>query len=220
MCEFLSFIVLADNGLSILAEPGMNDHSEIVRNQNLTGKNYNECEWTGEDAEDLDIRVSNIASQSNVDHIKEWILKQYKTRSKLVYHLLSVLDFSQDSCHIDSVPLTKLPPGLKLVGRDLDLSRTNVKRLPSGLLVRRSLYLQGTPIEKLPDNLTVGKSIDLQDCKGISELPKGLKFAQEFNGYLDIRGTGIKSLPDDLDSGPLGEIYADFKSPHPHLYTA
>ena len=75
----------------------------------------------------------------------------------------------------------------------LDLSNTNISKLPDNLTVNGSLCLRNTNISKLPDNLTVGGYLYLSNTN-ISELPDNLTV----NGWLDLSNTNISKLPDNL----------------------
>jgi hypothetical protein len=61
------------------------------------------------------------------------------------------------------------------------------------LKVGSYLNLRNTPITSLPEGLQVRGSLDLENCKNLTSLPKGLKV-----DYLNLRNTPITSLPDDL----------------------
>ena len=97
--------------------------------------------------------------------------------------------------------ITKLPDNLT-VGGYLDLSGTNITELPDNLTVGGYLDLSGTNITKLPDNLTVGGYLDLEGTN-ITELPDNLTVG----GSLDLRGTNITELPDNLTVG--GSLYLE-----------
>ena len=71
------------------------------------------------------------------------------------------------------------------------------------ITVRGSLDLSGTQITKLPDNLTVRGGLDLRGTQ-IKELPDNLTVG----GFLDLRGTQITKLPKNLKV--KGTIYKDF----------
>lgn len=89
--------------------------------------------------------------------------------------------------------------GLKVVG-DLDLSGTNVAKLPEGLSVGGYLNLEGTKVTELPDGLSVGSSLTLTNTK-VTKLPDGLSVGMD----LDLSGTSITKIPSDAKIG--GEIY-------------
>ena len=59
------------------------------------------------------------------------------------------------------------------VSGNLDLSYTDIEKLPDGLTISGSLDLYNTPIKELPDGLTVGGYLDLSSTR-IKELPDGL----------------------------------------------
>ena len=56
----------------------------------------------------------------------------------------------------------------------LDLSRTNITKLPKDLFVDGNLYLGGSTIKELPNNLHVTYELSLYNCKQITELPNNL----------------------------------------------
>src|SRR5689334_22599274 len=73
------------------------------------------------------------------------------------------------------------PEGLQVRGR-LDLTNTGAIDLPRGLRCYH-LVLRGSGIRVLPEGLEVEYKLDLQDCRSLEELPKGLKV-----GSLLLRG--------------------------------
>ena len=64
------------------------------------------------------------------------------------------------------------PDGLQVRGR-LDLTNTGTIDLPCGLRCYH-LELRGSGIRALPEGLEVEYKLDLQDCRGLEELPEGL----------------------------------------------
>ena len=76
---------------------------------------------------------------------------------------------------------------------DLELSNTNITKLPDNLTVGGDLELSNTNITELPDNLTVGGWLDLSNTN-ITKLPDNLTVG----GSLDLRNTNITKLPDNL----------------------
>jgi hypothetical protein len=85
------------------------------------------------------------------------------------------------------------PEGLQVRGR-LDLTNTGTIDLPRGLRCYH-LELRGSGIRALPEGLEVEYKLDLQDCRGLEELPEGLKV-----GSLVLRGcTALRALPEGLD---------------------
>ncbi len=85
------------------------------------------------------------------------------------------------------------PEGLHVCGR-LDLTNTGAIDLPRGLRCYH-LELRGSGIRALPEGLQVEYKLDLQDCRSLEALPKGLKV-----GSLVLRGcTSLRSLPEGLD---------------------
>jgi hypothetical protein len=78
----------------------------------------------------------------------------------------------------------------------LDLTHTNIKSLPKGLIVEGHLFLMGSKITSLPEGLKVGGDLSLRGSK-ITSLPEGLKVG----GYLNISKTTISLLPKGLEVG-------------------
>ena len=91
--------------------------------------------------------------------------------------------------------ITKLPDNLT-VNESLNLERTNIAELPNNLTVGRYLLLKESKITELPDNLTVGYSLDLEGTK-ITKLSNNLTVG----GYLFFSGAKIAELPDNLTVG-------------------
>ena len=87
---------------------------------------------------------------------------------------------------------------------DLDLSGTNITKLPDNLYVYESLILKNCKqLTKLPDKLYVGDELSLWDCKQITELPDKLYVG----GDLDLRNTDILEIPDNLYVGDDLYVY-------------
>ena len=96
----------------------------------------------------------------------------------------------------------------------LDLSNTNITKLPNDLYVRGSLRLTACKqITKLPDKLYVTGYLDLSNCKQLTELPNNLYVRHTF--WLD--DSNIAEIPDNLYVGgslfitntPLANNYTD-----------
>ena len=85
----------------------------------------------------------------------------------------------------------------------LDLSDSDITKLPNKLTVNGNLDLENSKITELPDNLTIYGSLYLENAK-IAELPDNLTV----NGSLWIEYTKITKLPDNLTV--TGTIYKDF----------
>lgn len=97
---------------------------------------------------------------------------------------------------------------------DLDLSGTNITKLPKDLFVDGDLYLDGCQyLTELPNELYVEHSLGLRYCNQITKLPDDLFV----NGDLDLVGTNIEKLPKKLYVGvnlyinntPLAKKYTD-----------
>ena len=112
--------------------------------------------------------------------------------------------------------LELLPEDQKVVKGDLNLSRTSITSLPSGLQVGGDLILTGVSITSLPSGLRVGGHLNLSYAP-VTSLPSGLKVggnlilfrtpitslpsSLQVGGNLDIRYTPITSLPSSLRVG-------------------
>jgi hypothetical protein len=92
-------------------------------------------------------------------------------------------------------PITEIPVGFQPC-QQIDLTGSQVIRLPDHLKIRGDLKLHKTPLTILPDNLYVGGSLYL-DNPNITSLPDSLHVGET----LDIFSTGITELPDDIQVG-------------------
>jgi hypothetical protein len=112
--------------------------------------------------------------------------------------------------------IKRLPVGLKVKGI-LDVSKSSIESLPSGLVVLGDLLARDVKkLTALPDDIEVGRHIDLAfspithlpeklkvngnlmlDYTPINELPRGLVV----EGSLSAAGSSLESLPDDLKVG-------------------
>ena len=97
---------------------------------------------------------------------------------------------------------------------DLDLSGTNITKLPKDLFVDGNLYLNNCQyLTELPNELYVEYSLNLKHCNQITELPNKL----HVGGNLLIAETNIAKLPNELYVGinlfiyntPLAKKYTD-----------
>ena len=97
---------------------------------------------------------------------------------------------------------------------DLDLSGTNITKLPKDLFVDGNLYLNDCKqLTELPNELYVEYSLNLRHCNQITELPNKL----HVGGNLNLSGINITKLPDNLYVGinlfiyntPLANKYTD-----------
>lgn len=125
MCEFISFRVEpGQDGLELKFANDLRSHRCIP------GDGY-ECEWTkDDDGESLTVRLPEQTSEHVGEMVKRWILSNWPTRGKLVYHAVSTLDWSSESLYLSGCTgLTELPDGLS-VGGWLDLSGTPAAKLP------------------------------------------------------------------------------------------
>jgi hypothetical protein len=112
--------------------------------------------------------------------------------------------------------IKRLPDGLKVHGT-LDVSKSSIESLPSGLFVLRDLIARDVKkLTALPDDIAVGRRIDLSfspiarlpeklkvngdlllDYTSIKALPRGLVVERS----LSAEGSSLESLPDDLKVG-------------------
>ena len=96
---------------------------------------------------------------------------------------------------------------------DLDLSRTNIIKLPKVLYVNGFLYLGESSTIKLPNELYVFGELNLILCEKIRELPNTLYVRDS----LMLIHSNVKELPEVLKVGgnlhiyntPLAEKYTD-----------
>ena len=123
----------------------------------------------------------------------ERFLKKYNKKNKIIIKGGAIT--VEGSLNLSNTNITKLPEGLT-VGGSLDLSNTNITKLPEGLTVGGSLDLRNTNITKLPERLTVGGGLDLRNTN-ITKLPEGLTVGD----WLDLRNTNITKLPEGLTVG-------------------
>jgi uncharacterized protein (TIGR02996 family) len=99
------------------------------------------------------------------------------------------------SLNLHEAPITALPDNF-IVGGDLDLGGTYVRKLPENLTVGGNLNLSWLPITTLPDNLTVNGNLDLGGTY-VRNLPENLTVGQS----LSLWGTEIIVLPENLTVG-------------------
>lgn len=90
--------------------------------------------------------------------------------------------------------ITELPKTLKLISKTLDISLSNIERLPKELKIGRSLIASDSNLIFLEDNLTIDDSLILSNSKKIKSLPKGLIVGE----YLDISNTFVREIPSDI----------------------
>jgi len=89
---------------------------------------------------------------------------------------------------------TELPKTLKLISKSLDISLSNIEKLPKGLKIGKGLYASGSNLMFLEDNFSVVDYLDLSNCKKMKSLPKGLIVVE----HLDISNTFIREIPSDI----------------------
>ena len=97
------------------------------------------------------------------------------------------------------------PDGTQCIYYDhLDLSGTNITKLPNDLYVDGRLILETCKqLTELPNKLHVEDGLSLWDCNQITELPNKLHVGDD----LSLCGTNITTLPDNLYVGGYLDIY-------------
>ena len=136
------------------------------------------------DPEVFDEKYSDIVKNSAFDR---WDPKKHNKRLyDISFHSRSAVAKLQKMSFTGNVE----------VEETLDLSNTQVAKLPSGLKVKGLLDLRNTRITSLPAGLEAGV-LDLRGTR-VTSLPANLKV-----GILDLGGTQITSLPADLEVGHL-----------------
>ena len=96
------------------------------------------------------------------------------------------------------------PDGIQYRHGSLDLSDTDITKLPNDLYIDGYLFLNNCDeLTELPSNLHVEAYLSLKGCENITELPNKLYVGS----YLDLEYSGIKSLPEGLEVG--GDLYLD-----------
>ncbi|MEZ6133786.1 MAG: hypothetical protein R3C53_02640 [Pirellulaceae bacterium] len=95
----------------------------------------------------------------------------------------------EGSLDLSKTAIKKLPSGLNCY--ELDASETNLIDLPADLTVESRLVLKNCEqLKRLPPGLTVG-TLDLEGCTALAELPEGLDV-----WFLNVSGCRqLKSLP-------------------------
>ena len=155
MCRGISAVVLQRGNPRVLFRSGINSHSDIRATFGIADTKDNE--QVNLEAlphgDFLNIDDWKIHVDHDVPNIPQWFLEDKLELENIL------LSFVEDE--LKEIKATKLYKG------DLNLERTAIKSLPSGLTVGGSLDLRGTAIAELPSGLT-------------------------FGGYLYLRGTAIK----------------------------
>ena len=109
--------------------------------------------------------------------------------------------------------ITKLPNDLYVVG-SLNLWKCQeLTKLPNYLYVGRNLNISYTNITKLPNDLYVGSSLSLYGCTQITKLPNDLYVGD----HLNIEGTNREEIPNNLyvefdlyiENTPLAKKYTN-----------
>lgn len=112
-------------------------------------------------------------------------------------------DGNTASLTFDDPLLKHLPDGLSIQNTLFLKPTCGLKKLPNNMKVRRDLNLRNTQVETIGDNTHVVRNMRLGGSK-VKKLPKGLKVGggTEMKGCLDLRGSLITSVPDDLELIP------------------
>ena len=133
-----------------------------------------------------DGQSSAVEQQQNLSPAEQPIASNDKTATQ------SLLQQAEDFKETTGIQLEI--QGDKLVHNgDLDLSKTNIERLPNNLTVKGSLDISDTPIKELPKNLTVENGLWLENTK-IERLPEDLTV----ESTLSLYNTPVKELPENL----------------------
>ena len=94
--------------------------------------------------------------------------------------------------------LDALPPNL-VVGQDLKIRESGVRRIPDCTKVRGTLALRNVPVEKLSSNLDVGSSFIVQQCNELAAIQ-----GKDWTVYGDLslgQCTKLTTLPDAIAVG-------------------
>ena len=112
-------------------------------------------------------------------------------------------DGSSASYTLSSPLMKQLPAGLKVPNSLFVKPECGIKKLPDNLTVARDLNLRGTNVVALGDNTHVKRNLRLGGSK-VKKLPSGLVIggSKDANASLDLRGSLITSVPEDLQLIP------------------
>jgi hypothetical protein len=127
-------------------------------------------------------------------------------KNKTIIKILDFLEKKDNKISPKSLKFLETPRFLKklesgiaftedelIIRGSLDLSETDITKLPDGLQVGDNLDLRFLDIEILPKGLKVGGDLSLRGCKHLRSLPKGL----EVKGYLFLINCSLKKYTDD-----------------------
>lgn len=159
MCDFLSFLVVINNGIHL--EVGdMKSHSEAyepARVKHGDDATYIEAEWLEDDKDSLSIRTPFNFSAAKEEAVLEHIFASFPNRLSLIKHFLATADFSETGL---SLYTANLPEDVKLrdglVADWIDLDKSGITSLPNGLVVKHGLDIRDTDISELPPDLKAG----------------------------------------------------------------
>ena len=143
----------------------------------------------------------------------KWFNSIIKFIEKLENHPDAIQYKHEGDLELSHTNITKLPNDLYVDGYLNLINCKKITKLPDNLYVGGKLYLNETNITELPDNLYVGGYLALYGCTKITKLPDNLYVVED----LDLSGTNITELPDNLYFGwnlyikntPLAKKYTD-----------
>jgi hypothetical protein len=144
---------------------------------------------------------------------KSWFdsIEKLKLIKELENHPDDIKYRYEGDLELSETNITKLPNDLYVVG-SLNLWKCQeLTKLPDKLHVGDDLNIEGTNIEEIPNNLYVGGYLSLYGCTQITKLPNDLYVGD----YLNIEGTNIEEIPNNLyvefdlyiENTPLSDKY-------------
>ena len=99
---------------------------------------------------------------------------------------------------VDDVPI---PEGIAVAG-NLKIWSYNPAVLPKISVGGDLIIKTASNLSKLPDGLTIGGNLKFGNCPSLTDLPGGMSVG----GAMDLDGTAVKELPQDLYVGGKGAI--------------
>jgi hypothetical protein len=146
---------------------------------------------------------------------KSWFdsIEKLKLIKELENHPDDIKYRYEGDLELSHTNITKLPNDLYVVG-SLNLWKCQeLTKLPNYLYVGDHLNIEGTNIEEIPNNLYVGGYLSLYGCTQITKLPNYLYVGD----HLNIEGTNIEEIPNNLyvefdlyiENTPLAKKYTN-----------
>ena len=186
----------------------MNDRTIEANSDILTKDGYIDLAKAGAPIAQKQSETQQASQQSTPDRVQSADVSQQQQQSPQTADVSSVVMTSQQDqtnqqmqqqiADFKEATGKQLEiQGNKLVHNgDLDLSKTNIERLPDNLTVKGTLNISNTPIKELPKNLTVDDSLLLENSN-VERLPEDLTV----ESTLSLYNTPVKELPDNLTVG-------------------